>query len=257
MGIRISAFAVDVAAFEPWLRRSVADVFFYLAQNVVGKTTFPSAYDAELRRRYVITEQRQIRRVGPNTAPLNLAMKDALAIPMLAQPVCDYLHRGNSNDLLFLLRSMAACPGLDAVQVLTDGYRPSWIGSLLHTARNIAYLPPPVMSELEGFFARMLRRWSCGHAMKHHEEPPHPDKFPCLPPDDVDSQMAVLSDVECIRLFEILDELLSRNPRFVAPPLLHAAGDTDWDVWVREMIAALRNMATLPLRDPRMITFID
>jgi hypothetical protein len=96
MGVRISAFAVDVESFEPWLRRSVADVFFYLAENVVGETTFPSAYDSELRCRYVITEQRQILLVGPNTAPLRLELEDAFARPVLAQPVCDYLRRGYS-----------------------------------------------------------------------------------------------------------------------------------------------------------------
>ena len=174
MGVRISAFAVDVVGFEPWLRRSVAEVFFYLAENVVGETAFPSAYDSELRRRYVITKQRQIRRVGPNTGPLNLALEDALAISVLAQPVCDYLRRGYSIDLLFLLRSMAACPDLVAVRGLTDRYRPCWIGSLLHTARNVAFLPPPVMSELEGCFARVLRRWSCGYPMKRHNAPPAP-----------------------------------------------------------------------------------
>jgi hypothetical protein len=93
--------------------------------------------------------------------------------------------------------------------------------------------------------------------MKRHDAPPRPDQFPCLPVDDLDFQMAILSDVECIRLFEILDELLARNPPFVPPPLLHAADDTDWDVWVREMIVALRKITALPLRDPRMITFID
>ena len=87
--------------------------------------------------------------------------------------------------------------------------------------------------------------------------PPHPDQFPCLPVDDLDFQMAILSDVECIRLFEILDELLARSPRFVPPPLLKAADDADWDAWVREMIAALRKITALPFRDPRMITFID
>src|SRR3989442_15895187 len=102
MGIRIDAFAVDVDGFGPWLRRRVADVFFYIAQNVVGETTLPSVYEPARRRRYLITPRRRLRRVGPDEPPADLQLDEALGVPMLARPVADYLRGASSFELLFL-----------------------------------------------------------------------------------------------------------------------------------------------------------
>ena len=221
-----------------------------------GTDVLFSPYDTLTRDRYVVRADRQVVRTSTR-GRVFLTPEELEAVPFLRQSTRDYLFRGTSFDLDFVLRSFAAVPGLSSVREVTSGYKPWWIDSISSAARESRWLPPEDVAELEHFLVRILRgsAWPGASAA----QPPLANTFPVLPEDDQDHRMAILDEGETFRLSDLLGRLLQWDGRFAVPPPLGESedeGSPTWDEFVREMIGRFVRSAEPPTENVHLVTFI-
>lgn len=256
MGIRITAHAVDAIGFAALIDRPLSRVLAHLREAERGTDVLFSPYDTLTRDRYVVRADRQVVRTSTR-GRVFLTPEELEAVPFLRQSTRDYLFRGTSFDLDFVLRSFAAVPGLSSVREVTSGYKPWWIDSISSAARESRWLPPEDVAELEHFLVRILRgsAWPGASAA----QPPLANTFPVLPEDDPDHRMAILDEGETFRLSDLLGRLLQWDGRFAVPPALGESedeGSPTWDEFVREMIGRFVRSAEPPTENVHLVTFI-
>lgn len=258
MGIRINAFALDCVGFEEWLDRSVGDAMFYIARHAVGDCVFFNAHDPQAQRRYVISPQREVLCVGGGQRDV-LTEASAVAIPALAKSLKESLGTGDSYPFLFLFDSLAACPEILWVRLLSRGHRYGWVFSFLQAARE-SDLARVDLRDLEGLCARMLR----GHhflppayPLKSHKLAPAPGSLPVLPVDDSNAKMAVFSQTECVRWVELIELVMQRVSEFRRPAEWMHVADAAVDQQVRLMLRSLDAIQDYPMKDSRIVSFIS
>lgn len=254
MAIRISIFAVNVSDFRPWLGRTLSDVFLYIAREHLEETSFPSVYDPENRTRYCVTAERKIIALPIGLPKREITEVSPRTVPILSQSVGDWLRAGSMYDLLFLCRGLSLCPQVKGIRELTSGFKAFWVGSLLWAATHLSAFPRHSLFELEQLLSRIVRGYQCWYPLPSGA-PPEPTSFPCLPAEDGDCRMGVFSHAEARRLLELFDALLELRPTFLDPSNRHH-DETDWDDWVRQMIAEFSVIRDLP-GEPTMLSWID
>jgi hypothetical protein len=168
----------------------------------------------------------------------------------------------NSWELQTALRRVSeAVEARSIVQLLLDGHRRWWIGSLIESLRQS---PPWLLNQsdvehAESLLAFMLRGAGCGTRVRDASTLVSGSSFPITPRSDSDLLFAVLSpsDFQFLRLF-LHERLQDADRRFASPsgPVGIAPGsDVEWDVWVRE---AIREIAGTPLKSqaPSLVSFL-
>lgn len=158
---------------------------------------------------------------------------------------------------MFLLRDLPVIDGKQFVHAITSGHRRFWIGSVLAAARTGVWLAPPNYDELSSFFARILRGWDCGIALKRQPQTPDLRGFPILPHDDIDNRICVFDPAECQRFVELLDLLLQLQPTFGSPPGLGPQDDEfDWNMYACERLTEFMRLRELLVKEMHLVTFI-
>jgi hypothetical protein len=258
VGIYIEAYAIDLSALTMWVDRSVGDALFYLARNAsVDDRAVFIAYDPKTKYRYSPRSSGRVVRSGNGSQIVEISEGDGAAIPLFQRSLVSYLKRGSVYDLKFLLDCLSSCTDVSFVKQLTDGYRRSWIGSVLQTSKDLALLPNQEQIELENFFRKILHGWDCDYPVERWTQGFGLDRFPFAPEEDPDTRLTVMSETDCGRLLTLIERILGQNPRFVPPADTDFADDkTDWDGWVRSMLDAFLVMRTLRFRELRLLTFI-
>jgi hypothetical protein len=256
MGIRVTAYAVDAVGFAALIDRPLSRVLTHLREAERGSDVLFSPYDTSTRDRYVVRADRQVVRSGIGGG-VHLGPKELEAVPFLRQSTRDYLSRGSSFGLAFVLRSFAAVPGLGTVREVTSGYKPWWIDSIVAGVREGRWLPPEDVAELEHFLGRILGG-SAGPGSQAGR-PPTASTFPVLPEDDPDHRVAIFDEDETGRLSDLLGRLLQWDGRFAVPPPPDEGedeGSPTWDEFVREMIGRFVRTAESPTENVHLVTFI-
>ena len=259
MGIRIEAYAVDVAAFGRLLERPLWRILLDLSQTPQGDDILfnvdrPTARYAVIRGRGIVRwthhdDDASWSDVGEGELP---------GVPDLQQPLRDYVAGGSSFDLSFLLHDHPFVDGARYAREVTSGYKRWWIGSLLAAARGL-WGATPAFIELAGYLARILRRWDCGFPLEPHDAAviPAPPTFPVVPADDADNWMAVFDESETRRLVELLHLLMQSQPTFGRPPLDKLPDDeTDWQDYVSGMAGRFLEVPRFELPNLHLVTFI-
>ena len=263
MGIHITAFAIDCGGFRDWLAKPVGEVLFYIARH--GKCEPPSffAYDPHLRHRYHARANGEV--LGfeithpPTPAPVRIDSRDVSTTPLLSRQLGRYLRDESSYAMKFLFHSMSRCPNVAWVRLLTEGYRPGWIFSLLIASREVS-LPPTELTDLERLCARILRGYNYpkpAYPLEPNDILAPPDSLPVFPAEDLDAKLGVLTPPECDRWFDLVDSVLMRNPKFRVPGDATDTEHEKMDEVVRSILASLATMRQMQASNPSMVTFIS
>lgn len=157
-----------------------------------------------------------------------------------------------------LRRASKSAESRGIVQLLLDGQRRWWIGSLVESLRRSPWLlSQNDIEHTETLLSHLLRGLDCGTALRAASA--SHASLPIVPTSEADLALAVLSaaDFEFLRLF-FEQRLRDKDRRFVRPSgNVGIAPETDdeWDAWVRQVI---RTIATIPLEFPNalLVSFI-
>lgn len=160
-----------------------------------------------------------------------------------------------------LRRASGASEAHGIVQLILDGHRRWWVGSLLESLRKSSpwLLSQRDVEHAEHLLSSILRGWNCGTTVR--AAPPSLSRcsFPIVPKNDADLRSAVLSpsDFEFLRGF--FDERLrDEDRRFVRPSgVIGIAPESDdaWDSWVREVLRAI-STTPLEIADPTLVSLL-
>src|SRR5262249_2614941 len=120
---------------DRWLDHSVGDALFYIAGQKGEEETLFNAFDHARKERYVISRG-QVLKIASGEALVQLTLNDMGTLPTLRRSLREHLGTQEAIHFKLLLRSLALCPELKWINVLSDeGHRRWWLFSLLMSAR--------------------------------------------------------------------------------------------------------------------------
>jgi hypothetical protein len=241
MGIRISAYAVDVPTLDEFLAQPTGQVLQSVVEHGTDREMFVSWWEPDrgpicaIPGEAVFRVKRGLKRGYKEIIPDAACSCD----PFLARVAGDFLREADSFKLKSLLRALSKCPNIGFIQEITDGYRRWWIGSLLDFTEQSSLLAPEDYARFVFLWQKVLRRYDCGKPFPRAEFDPASFDFPILPADDSDMMMGVWMEEDAYFIVDRLDRILELGPRFKAPPQMVSIPpepDDDWNEWVHEMI---------------------
>lgn len=257
MGIYLNAFAVDVDSFNRLLDLPLWQAFLEVKRRKTSEDILFSVFFPEGKTRYAINSNRQVVRIVHTGARSSCIFEDdqLATVADLQQPLRAKLATESSYELAWLLRAEPTVDGAPCAREITSGYRPWWIASVLATARA-AWGSGRLYTELAGYCARLLRGHRYYEPLELHADPPNPADFPIVPAEDVDYQMAVLNEFDCLHCIELLQKLMASEVPFALPRPDDSADAAQWDEWVRGMVNRFLAIPELGLTSVHLVSFI-
>jgi hypothetical protein len=267
MGIRVTAFVVDVVQFAALIDRPLWQILSEASRVPFDGDAIFSASDRATNTHYLIRADHGIARHRPGAGVVEVPPDELRSDPFLQQTTREYIAQGSGYDLSFLLRTWSLFPGQTCVRTIARGDRSMWIEAILEAAAVDHLLAPNEFAELSQLVGRILRsRKSRGRHFPPvgQDGPPIvPATFPVVPADDSDNQMAVFDEYEMLRLADLLGQLLERkpSPTYVIPAYPGRAANpaVDQAQWQRNVSRTeewLRRAPSVAVQNPHLVTFI-
>lgn len=251
MGVRISAYSVDLIRLDRLLDATLGDLLLVYVQKVAATNRAFNWGDF-----HAIPQKGVFHPVRPSTHPLTVAQIEG--DPFLQTPARTQLQEDSGLQLDWFLHAVSVITESDAVRRLTHGDRRWWIGSLLQAARRT--FDRGSYYRLEEVLLRMLRVYNCGLHVPRTPYTLADVEFPVVPGDDTDHWMSVWTPGEIEHVVQCFQILKSSSLQFSHPHGNVGMGPEtpeEWNDWVREM---MDRFLVLPEQTPeslRVVTFIS
>lgn len=259
MGVRIEAYAVDLPRLAKLLQSSLGDLLQrYQAdgKNPGERLTFTGIDNDDT---FYTTPGGPIcawAGQGPDRRFEELAQERVCTIEALQRPAYEHLSRGTIFQANWLLRGFSNCKGIDFIEVLIDGHRRWWIGSVLQFAHQ--RLAPHDCDQLDLLFRKILRSYGCGHKRLKNDTGVDSTGLPFTPEDNIDLPFGRWSQEDCINAVPLLSRIMEMSPSFTPPPGPLGLGpdESEWHDWVCENVTALLGLRKLGYGTLNLLTFI-
>lgn len=252
MSTRLEVIAFDRLLLEQVLTWPIWQVF----EEILAQTSdLESVFDFLIENsghRYVITRKQgaelwQIGSKGP------ILIRNPRECAELRKTVGTCLSVISSYEVFEMIRGLREVNGAALRHVLIDGYRPWWVGAVLRRAdRCWRYVPE--LEELGLILGPMVGGQDWGFPTAKWQQSWLASDFPVPLSQEVGCQMAVIGDDECLRLAELLKQLLTAPVVYPERVGMESVENTEWGPWVEEVVQSLIVVPRLGLSNLRLVS---
>lgn len=260
MGVRIYAYAVDIAQLDLFLDMTVGELLLRYSRDGIDpneRLTFTAACNCAT---FTTAPNSAVRTfIEDNSGKLKdaiiLAESDLEKFPILQQSAREHLSKGSTHESDRLFWAFSNCRGVDFVKRLINGDRRWWIGSVLQGAQTV--LDSKDYTTLEHLFRQILRGYDCGYPISAGDIgfikeglPFTPDNDPC--------GFGRWTDDDAVSI-QLLSKMLILSPVFRRPPgpIGIAPDDSEWHDWVHQNVLSLLKVRDLDYEVCNVLTFIS
>lgn len=259
MGIRISAYAVDLPKFDAFLNTSLADLLLQYQRDGIEKETRFSFSLGNTPDHYFTTPQGSIEAfLGEGSErKRHIITEDQLrSIDALQHTAREHLSNDNIYQAYWVLEAFSNCKGINFIKRLINDHHRWWIGSLLQSAKSV--LDANEYKECEHLFARILRDYKSGFNMSIEQVGFISEGLPFKPDNDPDLQFGRWSEKECSVAVSLLTRVMASSPTFSRPsgPIGIAPDDSEWHAWTQKNVLSLLQIRDLDYKVCNMLSFI-
>jgi hypothetical protein len=258
MGVRISAYAVDLPRLDAFLNASMAELLCRYARDGHDPDRYLfHVVERDTHATFCVAPDRSI--VGPygfrpGEGPAVLTASQLEAAPFLQRPA-RALISGNAYQASWLLRAFGHCAGIDFIHPLIEWHRRWWIGSVLQTTH--ALFDQTSFDDLVLLFRKLLRGWNCGYPIPRCDVGVNAAGLPFTPEDNPDLRLGRWDEHESFSAFDHLSLLLTSVPTFTPPPdFASDPGESDWNGTAWDNVVALADVWNLDYRERNILSFI-
>ena len=256
MGIRIYAYAVDLAEFGEFLKIPLSELvrrYQRDGRDSSRRLTFTWAHTDDT---VSTTPGGSIMawvREGSKREMEILTEERLQNIPMFQARAREHLSNDNYQSW-WLLGAFSNCNGIEFIAQLIDGHRRWWIGSVLQSARRV--LANSEYEEVKSLFRKILRGGNCGYDDVTGDVGVDIDDLPFSPEDDPYFRFGRWTEKDIVIAVPLLSKILDSSPPFGRPPGQVGMAPDEWHEWVHGNAAALVRVANLEYGRPNVLTFI-
>ena len=259
MGIRLTAFAIDIPRFAALIERPVGELLWSLADQGTGEATEPvMLYEPKGPHYHARSGDGVWMSIIDSSGTLTqhpLARNGAAWPEALRASAREFISTHNSYQLELLLQAVDRCCSNGPVVRVIAPERLDWIWSFLAAAET--ELTTAECEQLT-LLCQKLLRWRNWITPARHFRLSDFD-FVVLPSDDDANEMGVwsVSEVGCVSTLS--GKLLSNLQRsFNTPPATSSDLDPQaWDQYVRTNAGRLRRLPSLPFQVLNLVSFVD